>query len=58
MIYENLLREGIEQLPLELSEEKIRALLAYHQLLQDWNKAYNLTAVRKPEQMIIRHLLD
>jgi len=58
MSCEALLRAGIEQLQLTLSEEQIRALLAYHQLLQDWNKAYNLTAIRNPEQMVIRHLLD
>ena len=58
MSCESLLREGIEQLELTLNEAQNRALLVYHQLLQDWNKAYNLTAIRDPEQMVIRHLLD
>lgn len=33
-------------------------LLSYIELLLKWNKAYNLTAVRDPAQMVTRHLLD
>jgi 16S rRNA (guanine527-N7)-methyltransferase len=34
------------------------ALLSYLALLQHWSKTYNLTAVKDPEQMVTRHLLD
>ena len=33
-------------------------LLAYLDLLVKWNRTYNLTAVRDPEDMVPRHLLD
>jgi 16S rRNA (guanine527-N7)-methyltransferase len=58
MNFRKTLTDGIEQLDLSVSDEKIELLLAYHQLLIKWNKAYNLTAVRDPLQMISRHLLD
>lgn len=34
------------------------SLLRYLELLTLWNKAYNLTAVRDPKEMITRHILD
>lgn len=35
-----------------------RQLLAYRDLLARWNRVYNLSAVRDPEVMVSRHLLD
>ena len=57
-MYKALLKTGLKKLNLELSDDKIELLLAYHALLVKWNKAYNLTAVRDPEEMVRRHLLD
>ena len=56
--YRDLLLCGINPLQIKLNEQQIDALLAYHELLVKWNKAYNLTAVRDPAQMITRHLVD
>ncbi|MGV8942941.1 16S rRNA (guanine(527)-N(7))-methyltransferase RsmG [Thermomonas sp.] len=33
-------------------------LLAYLALLQRWNQTYNLTAIRDPQEMLVKHLLD
>lgn len=52
------LHSGIAQLALELPVGAADKLLAYLGLLIKWNAAYNLTAVRDPEQMVIKHLLD
>ena len=52
------LDQGITQLNLDLSVHTIERLLEYVALLVKWNKAFNLTAIRDPEQMILRHLLD
>jgi 16S rRNA (guanine527-N7)-methyltransferase len=49
---------GIETLGLNCSSSQIDQLLAYLEMLQRWNKAYNLTAIRDPLQMVRLHLLD
>jgi len=55
-----ILSKGLRQLNLAqlLDDKQQDALIKYVELLDKWNKAYNLTAVRKPEQMVVRHLLD
>jgi 16S rRNA (guanine527-N7)-methyltransferase len=54
----NTLRAGIRQLALELTEDQIQKLAAYIDLLVKWNKAYNLTSIREPQEMVVKHLLD
>lgn len=49
---------GARELGVELTEGQHTQLLAYLALLIKWNKAYNLTAVRDPDEMVSRHLLD
>lgn len=52
------LGRGIAGLRLELPSDAIARLLDYLDLLIRWNGTYNLTAVRGPEEMVTRHLLD
>lgn len=54
------LASGVEALGLTavVSEEMQAKCLAYIQLLQKWNKVYNLTAVRDPQEMLGLHILD
>lgn len=54
----NLLKQGIKQLALSITEQQQALLLDYLELLAKWNKAYNLTAVRDINEMVSRHLLD
>ncbi|HIQ40892.1 MAG TPA: 16S rRNA (guanine(527)-N(7))-methyltransferase RsmG [Sulfurivirga caldicuralii] len=53
-----ILLQGSEQLGLELSTAQQQQLLDYVALLHKWNQAYNLTAIRDPQQILIKHLLD
>ena len=53
-----ILEAGMQQMKVEYSSEQRDMLLAYLQLLMTWNKAYNLTAIRDPGEMIRLHLLD
>ena len=52
------LRRGAAALGLEIPAAAQRDMLRYLELLQKWNKVYNLTAIRSPEQMLTHHLLD
>ncbi len=52
------IRWGAEILGLDLTDRQAEQLNRYVELLRKWNKAYNLTAVRDPKQMVIRHLFD
>lgn len=56
--YLQTLKDGLASLNIELDAKTEARLIAYLELLIKWNKAYNLTAVRDPEQMVRRHLLD
>lgn len=55
---ESVLLGGCEQLGLSLSSEQVKKILAYLENLLKWNKAYNLTAIRDPRDMVVKHLLD
>jgi 16S rRNA (guanine527-N7)-methyltransferase len=52
------LKSGVATLGLQLSDPQFEQLLAYLALIQKWNKVYNLTAVRDPQEMLTHHLLD
>jgi 16S rRNA (guanine527-N7)-methyltransferase len=54
----NTLRDGLRVMELDLDEAQIDLLLGYLELLQQWNKVYNLTAVRDVDEMLTHHLLD
>lgn len=49
---------GAVQMNVSLTEAQAHRLLDYLDLLQKWNKAYNLTAVRERSAMLTQHLLD
>lgn len=52
------LQSGLTHLGLSLSPTQVDLLLAYQALIAKWNRVYNLTAVRDPEEMLTHHLLD
>lgn len=55
---QKLLDRGLNDLGVVATERQTSQLLRYLELMQKWNKAYNLTAIRDPQQMLVRHLLD
>ena len=48
----------IAQTDLDVSERQREQLVGYVELLNKWNKAYNLTSVRDPMDMLVKHILD
>ncbi|MBE0484120.1 MAG: 16S rRNA (guanine(527)-N(7))-methyltransferase RsmG [Bacterioplanes sp.] len=49
---------GAASMNIALTDEQCAALHEYLALLQKWNKAYNLTAIRDPQRMVGLHILD
>lgn len=52
------LQQGCKALALDVSEQQQSTLIAYVELIAKWNKAFNLTSVREPVEMVSRHILD
>lgn len=52
------LERGLIALGLTLDQDIRQRLLDYIALIEKWNRAYNLTAIREPEKMVSHHLLD
>lgn len=56
-LFENL-QKLLDQTDLEVTELQKQQLVKLVELLNKWNKAYNLTSVRDPEQMLVKHIMD
>ena len=54
----DLLIEGSQRMDLALSDQVIDQLMTYLDLVEKWNRVYNLTAIREREEMIKLHFLD
>ena len=57
-VIEAAIAQGLEALPFDLDNHQIHQLAALVGLLAKWNRVYNLTAVRDPQAMVTRHILD
>jgi 16S rRNA (guanine527-N7)-methyltransferase len=57
-LVETRLDQGLDELGLLVTDAQRSRLLGLLGLLHKWNRAYNLTAVRTPQEMVTKHLLD
>jgi len=55
---DELLKDGLIELGLTPSEEQISSFMTYLSELKKWNRAYNLTGLKKDEDIIIKHFFD
>ena len=53
-----MVRQAVEKLGLNVVDSQIDSWLSYLALLQKWNKTYNMTAITKFNDMLIKHLFD
>lgn len=58
MIVQDLLLEATAAQGISLSPRQLQQFADYHRLLLEWSERMNLTAIRDPQQIIIRHFLD
>jgi 16S rRNA (guanine527-N7)-methyltransferase len=54
----NKLSRLLDEAGISLTDHQKTQLVAYVEMLHKWNKAYNLTSVRDPDEMLVRHILD
>ena len=53
-----VLADNLKNCQLIVSEYQQQQLIDYVLMMHKWNKAYNLTSVRDPHQMVIKHVID
>lgn len=57
MLEEKLIK-GAEELGINIDNHKAKLYIDYLNLLLEWNKKVNLTAITEPEEIITKHFLD
>ena len=57
-LWKSQLQNGLDQMAISINNQQQALLLDYLALLLKWNSAFNLTAVRDPEEMVSRQILD
>ena len=57
-LFEEQLDSAAKVIGIDLSAQQVKKLIDYLALLIKWNKAYNLTAIREPRDMLVKHLID
>jgi len=55
---ETALSAGLLEMGLDGGEEFVGRLARFLRLLERWNEAFNLTSIRQPGDMVVRHVLD
>lgn len=50
--------EAVEQLKIDLTEEKLEQLNKFYNLLIEWNKKINLTRIEKEDEVYLKHFYD
>ena len=52
------LQKLVAKTDLKLTDLQISQLVQYVELLNKWNRVYNLTSIRDPKEMLVKHVMD
>lgn len=52
------LADLINKTDLNITDAQQLQLVELVEMLNKWNKAYNLTSVRNPQEMLVKHIMD
>ncbi len=56
--FNNILTTALKQNNLSLSDQIQQKLIRYLELMQQWNKVFNLTSITEPRDMVYLHIVD
>ncbi|MGW8208300.1 MAG: RsmG family class I SAM-dependent methyltransferase, partial [Syntrophobacteria bacterium] len=54
----DLLRQASHEVGVSLRDSQIELFELYLQEILEWNKTFNLTGIRDPEDIVIKHFVD
>ena len=57
-MFEKLMNEGLEEISLTLSEQQKEQFFRYYEMLIEWNKVMNLTAITELDEVVTKHFMD
>lgn len=56
--FSEIIKKYSEEIEIKLQEEQINKFYTYMEILLEWNEKINLTAITKPEEIILKHFID
>ena len=56
--FRELMEQGLEEYPIRLSQMQMEQFYDYYQMLLQWNKVMNLTAITELEEVVTKHFVD
>ena len=56
--FERILKDGMKKFDIELTDVQLDKFRLYCQILLEWNKKFNLTAIKEPDEIAVKHFVD
>ena len=56
--FSNLMKEYGKEIQIKFTEEQLQKFYEYMNMLIEWNKKINLTAIIEPKEIILKHFID